>query len=121
MDKHSNVAERAMVCLKCGYTAYLKLSPAVIVLVTKGDKILLQRNTHYKLRNWTLVAGFVDAGENFEDAVRRELWKRPQLRLKTFAISVLKLGRSHQILWLAFALSTHLESLRLTVRRLLKL
>ncbi len=41
MDKHSNVAERAMVCLKCDYTAYPKLSPVVIVLVTKGDKILL--------------------------------------------------------------------------------
>jgi NAD+ diphosphatase len=41
MDKHANVAERAMVCPKCGYTAYPKLSPAVIVLVTKGDKILL--------------------------------------------------------------------------------
>ena len=37
-----------MVCPKCGYTAYPKLSPAVIVLVTKGDKILLQRNTHYR-------------------------------------------------------------------------
>ena len=82
MDKHSNVAERAMVCPKCDYTAYSKLSPTVIVLVTKGDKILLQRNTHYKLRNWTLVAGFVDAGENFEDAVRREVMEEASIEVK---------------------------------------
>ena len=85
MQPHVNPAERALVCSKCGYTAYPKLSPAVIVLVTKGNKILLQRNTHYKLRNWTLVAGFVDAGENFEDAVRREVMeessdRRPEVR-----------------------------------------
>lgn len=82
MQPHVNPAERALVCSKCGYTAYPKLSPAVIVLVTKGNKILLQRNTHYKLRNWTLVAGFVDAGENFEDAVRREVMEESSIEVK---------------------------------------
>ena len=81
MQPHDNAAERAMMCPKCGYTAYPKLSPAVIVLVTKGNKILLQRNTHYKLRNWTLVAGFVDAGENFEDAVRREVMEEASIEV----------------------------------------
>ena len=82
MRPHDTAAERAMVCPKCGCTAYPKLSPAVIVLVTKGDKILLQRNTHYKLRNWTLVAGFVDAGENFEDAVRREVMEEASIEVE---------------------------------------
>ena len=82
MKPHANPAECALVCSKCGYTAYPKLSPAVIVLVTKGNKILLQRNTHYKLRNWTLVAGFVDAGENFEDAVRREVMEEASIEIK---------------------------------------
>ena len=82
MQPHVNPVERAFVCPKCGYAAYPKLSPAVIVLVTKGDKILLQRNTHYKLKNWTLVAGFVDAGENFEDAVRREVMEEASIEVK---------------------------------------
>lgn len=82
MSLHGNPAERALVCPKCGYAAYPKLSPAVIVLVTKDDKILLQRNTHYKLRNWTLVAGFVDVGENFEDAVRREIMEEASINVK---------------------------------------
>ena len=38
--------------------------------------------SHYKLRNWTLVAGFVDAGENFEDAVRREVREEASIEVK---------------------------------------
>ena len=82
MQPHISPQERALVCPKCGYAAYPKICPAVIVLVTKGNKILLQRNTHYKLRNWTLVAGFVDAGENFEDAVRREVREEASIEVK---------------------------------------
>ena len=66
-------SERAMVCPSCGFAAYPKIPPAVIVLVTKGDKVLLQRNTHYRAVMWSLVAGFVDPGESLEDAVRREI------------------------------------------------
>jgi len=73
MKPHADAAERAFVCPSCGYAAYPRIAPAVIVLVTKGDKALLQRNTHYKGAAWTLVAGFVDPGENLEEAVRREI------------------------------------------------
>jgi len=82
MRPHANPAERAFVCPSCGYAAYPKISPAVIALVTRGDRILLQRNTHYKLRNWTLVAGFVDPGENFEEAVRREIREEASIEVK---------------------------------------
>lgn len=82
MKRHENRSENAYVCEKCGYHAYPKICPAVIVLVTKGDKILLQRNSHYGLKNWTLVAGFVDPGENFEDAVRREVAEEASIEVK---------------------------------------
>ena len=62
MKPHDDPSERALVCAKCGYTVYPRISPAVIVLVTKGDKVLLQRNTHYRGVVWSLVAGFVDPG-----------------------------------------------------------
>lgn len=81
MQPHVNPAERAFVCPSCGYTAYPKLSPAVIALVTKGDKILLQRNSHYRMANWSLVAGFVDPGENFEEAIRREIREEASLEV----------------------------------------
>ena len=82
MTPHANPEERAFVCPGCGYAAYPRIAPAVIVLVTKGDKVLLQRNTHYKGVVWSLVAGFVDAGENLEDAVRREIREEASIEVK---------------------------------------
>ena len=82
MRHHANPDEPAFVCPKCGYTAYPKISPAVIVLVTKGDQVLLQRNSHYKSANWSLVAGFVDPGENLEETVRREVREESSIEVK---------------------------------------
>ena len=72
MVRHPDPAERAMKCPACGYLAYPHITSAVIVLVKKGDRILLQRNSHYRLPHWSLVAGFVDPAETFEEAVARE-------------------------------------------------
>lgn len=82
MAPHSNPQERALVCPKCGYAAYPALAPAVIVLVTRGDEILLQRNSHYRSAHWSLVAGFVDPGETLEEAVRREAAEEASITVK---------------------------------------
>ncbi len=82
MRPHVNPSERSFVCPQCGYMAYPKISPAVIVLVTKGEQILLQRNTHYQSVKWSLVAGFVDPGENFEEAVHREIAEEAAIKVK---------------------------------------
>ena len=82
MRHHVNPDEPAFVCPTCGYMAYPKISPAVIVLVTRGDQVLLQRNSHYKAANWSLVAGFVDPGENLEEAVRREVREESSIGVK---------------------------------------
>ena len=82
MAPHADPGECARVCTACGYTVYPRIAPAVIVLVTKGDKVLLQRNTHYKGVVWSLVAGFVDAGENLEDAIRREVREEASIEVK---------------------------------------
>jgi len=82
MKPHVNPTERALVCSTCGYTVYPRIAPAVIVLVTKGKQVLLQRNTHYEGVKWSLVAGFVDAGECLEDAVRREIHEEASIEVK---------------------------------------
>lgn len=82
MEPHPDPAETAFRCPVCGYAAYPKISPAVIALVTKGDSLLLQRNSHYRTANWTLVAGFVDPGESFEEAVERECMEEASVSVK---------------------------------------
>ena len=79
MSPHANASEHAMVCPACGYMAYPRVTPAVIVLIKKGDQILLQRNSHYRLPHWSLVAGFVDPAETFEEAVQREAFEESKL------------------------------------------
>jgi len=65
--------ERAMKCSACGLTNYPRLSPAVIVQVTRGDQLLLARNANFPAAFYSVIAGFVEAGESLEETVRREL------------------------------------------------
>lgn len=60
-------------CPKCRYEHYPHLHPAVIVLVTDGDRCLLARKAGWAPNRYALVAGFVDNGECFEGTVAREV------------------------------------------------
>lgn len=82
MRRHTDPKERAMVCPSCGRAAYPAISPAVIVLVENEGRILLQRNSHYGVPYWSLVAGFVDPGEDFEGAVRREIREEASIEVR---------------------------------------
>lgn len=64
--------ERALGCSSCSRVVYPGISPAIIVAVICGDKILLIRGRSG--RSWySLVSGYVDAGETLEQAVAREV------------------------------------------------
>ncbi len=71
--------ERAKVCPACGLTQYPRLSPAVIVRVTRttphGEEILLAHNARFPRGFYSVLAGFVEPGETLEDCVRREIWE----------------------------------------------
>lgn len=60
-------------CLNCNATFYPRISPAIIVAITKGDKILLAKNVNFKNDFYSVVAGFLEPGENLEACVRREI------------------------------------------------
>jgi NAD+ diphosphatase len=68
----SNTDDRGKVCPSCGHTIYPRVSPAVIVLVRddQGRAILAHRP---KMPFFSLVAGFVESGESFEECVVREV------------------------------------------------
>jgi len=58
---------------ECAIRTFPKVDPAIIVLVTRGDKCLLGRQTDWPEGRYSTIAGFVEPGESLEDAVRREV------------------------------------------------
>jgi NAD+ diphosphatase len=73
--------ERAMVCPSCGNIMYPRISPAVIVMILRGDEILLAHSNRFPEGLYSNVAGFVEAGETLEDCVRREVREEVGLEL----------------------------------------
>jgi NAD+ diphosphatase len=65
--------ERSRTCPSCGLQHFPRLSPAVIVLVTRGDELLLARSPHFAPGVYSTLAGFVEPGESLEDTVAREI------------------------------------------------
>ncbi|MCY1073659.1 NAD(+) diphosphatase [Archangium lansingense] len=65
--------ERARRCPVCHTPYYPRISPAVIVLVTRGDSMLLGRNARFPGVMFSTLAGFVDIGESLEETVVREV------------------------------------------------
>ena len=67
------VDELSMQCPSCGLLAYPRISPAVMVLVRDGDKLLLARSPHFKPGVFSALAGFVEPGETLEECALREV------------------------------------------------
>ena len=74
--------ERARVCPHCGLTVYPRISPAVIVAVCDGPRLLLTRYRGRPFKSYALVAGFNEIGESIEDTVRREVLEETGLRVR---------------------------------------
>jgi NAD+ diphosphatase len=57
----------------CGAEQFPRLDPAIIVLVTDGERVLLGRQAAWPAGRYSTIAGFVEPGESLEDAVAREV------------------------------------------------
>jgi NAD+ diphosphatase len=60
-------------CPSCGMEFWPRVTPAVIMLVHRGDEVLLVRHSRYSAPIFSCVAGFVETGETLEEAVAREV------------------------------------------------
>jgi len=60
-------------CSACGALHYPRIHPCVIVLVRRGEQLLMVRKSEWPTGRYGLVAGFVEFGENLEQTVVREL------------------------------------------------
>jgi len=65
--------ERAKECPQCGLLHFPRLAPAIIVLVERGNELLLARSRHFLPGMYSVLAGFVEPGESLEEAVVREV------------------------------------------------
>ena len=65
--------ERAKRCPACGHVVYPRVSPAMMVLVTRGRELLLARANRFPQAMFSALAGFVEPGESIEDCIRREV------------------------------------------------
>lgn len=65
--------DRARRCPACGFTAYPRISPAMMCLVTRGEHLLLARNVAFPPGRYSALAGFLEVGETIEDSIVREV------------------------------------------------
>ena len=74
--------ERAKYCDTCNAIFYPRISPCIIVVVTKGEQCLLARNASWKNDYYSALAGFVECGESAERAVMREVMEEVGIEIK---------------------------------------
>lgn len=67
-------------CPSCKTEHFPRTDPVVIMLVTSGEKCLMGRQKQFPTGMWSCLAGFVEAAETIEDAVRREIFEESGIR-----------------------------------------
>jgi NAD+ diphosphatase len=68
-------AERCMRCIHCDLAFYPRISPAIIVLVRRGEEALLARSARFTSGFYSTLAGFVEPGESLEQTLVREVFE----------------------------------------------
>ena len=68
-------------CTQCGKEVWPQLAIAVIVLIHKGDEVLLVNARNFRTHFYGLVAGFVETGETLEEAVHREVKEETGIKI----------------------------------------
>lgn len=78
MKMHTEISKR---CTQCGKEVWPQLATAVIVLIHRGDEVLLVHAKNFRGTFYGLVAGFVETGETLEEAVHREVMEETGLTI----------------------------------------
>src|SRR5829696_7377522 len=68
-------------CPRCGAEHHPRTDPVVIMLVLRGDDVLLGRQPSWPPGRYSALAGFVEPGESLEEAVAREVREEAQVEI----------------------------------------
>ena len=74
--------EQALKCPACSFSCYPRISPCIIVLVTRGEELLLARSPRFPEGMYSTLAGFVEVGEPVERTVQREIAEEVAIKVK---------------------------------------
>jgi len=72
----------AMECPTCSLHFYPRISPAIMVLISRGDQILLARGFHFEPGMYSVLSGFVEPGETLEQCVHREVHEEVGIKIQ---------------------------------------
>lgn len=79
MQMDTDISKR---CPNCGKTVWPQLATAIIVLINRGDDLLLVHAKNFKTDFYGCIAGFVETGESLEEAVVREVAEETAITIK---------------------------------------
>jgi len=74
--------ERAKRCPACGLLNHPRVSPAIIVAVVRGRRLLLAHSQRFPSKFYSVLAGFAEPGETLEECVQREVFEEVGVRVK---------------------------------------
>jgi NAD+ diphosphatase len=74
--------ERAKICPGCGAVNHPRVSPAIIVAVLRGRRLLLAHSPRFPSKFYSVIAGFVEPGESLEECVQREVLEEVGIRVR---------------------------------------
>lgn len=79
---HDDPHYTARKCIGCGQQYFPRIEPAIIVLISRGDEVLLARHVQRNTDLYSCIAGFVELGETLEQCVAREVREETSLEIK---------------------------------------
>ena len=82
-EAKADPAGNSRICVNadCGKVIFPRVDPAIIVLVSDGERCLLGRQASWPEDRYSTIAGFAEPGESLEDAVRREVFEETNVRV----------------------------------------
>ena len=105
-------------CPSCGRDNFPRTDPAVIVLVSHGDRCLLGRSPCFPPGMYSTLAGFVEPGESLEQTLRREVFEEVGVVLDEVAYRASQPWPFPQSLMLGFRATARTTALTLDIEEI---